>query len=124
MSSAGEPLTDGVNQWAIATFGSAVRDHYGQTETGIFVSNHHHPLFRRPLRPRSIGHPLLGWKVEILKADLDEPALIGESGRVAVNILESPSAWFEGYLGDPSRSADRFSARSTVVSNRRHRVER
>ncbi len=60
-SSAGEPLTPDVNEWAAAALGISVHDHYGQTETGMLINNHHHPALRRPIRPGSMGQSLPGW---------------------------------------------------------------
>ena len=108
-SSAGEPLTPEVNAWSQAALGVAVHDHYGQTETGMLINNHHHPVLRRPLQPGSMGHVLPGWSAVVLKNDEDVPASPGEAGRLAIDLRASPLAWFEGYAGDPSRSAEKFS---------------
>jgi acetyl-CoA synthetase len=50
-SSAGEPLTPDVNEWAPGALGVQVHDHYGQTEHGMLVNNHHQPALARPLQP-------------------------------------------------------------------------
>jgi acetyl-CoA synthetase len=109
-SSAGEPLTPDVNQWAERTLGVAVHDHYGQTETGMVINNHHHPDLRKPLRPGSMGHPMPGWSVQVLLEDRDEAAPVGTVGRIAFDLHGSPLAWFTGYLDEPTKSAERFSA--------------
>ncbi len=108
-SSAGEPLTPDVNEWAAAVLGVPVHDHYGQTETGMIVNNHHHPALQRPLRPGSMGQPMPGWKAAILQPDADEPAPDGATGRLATDLTESPLAWFEGYA-DSLSSSGKFSA--------------
>ncbi|HKN95679.1 MAG TPA: AMP-binding protein, partial [Pseudonocardiaceae bacterium] len=59
-SSAGEPLTPEVNEWAVDALGVPVHDHYGQTEAGMLVNNHHHPSLRRPLQPGSMGTAMPG----------------------------------------------------------------
>lgn len=110
-SSAGEPLTPEVNDWSLATLGVAVHDHYGQTEAGMLINNHHHPALRRELNRGSMGHAMPGWKAAILKFGADELAASGETGRVAIDMEGSPLAWFRGYVGDPARSAERFSGR-------------
>jgi acetyl-CoA synthetase len=110
LSSAGEPLTPEVNEWSRVALNLAVHDHYGQTETGMLINNHHHAALRQPLKKGSMGQAMPGWKAAILKADKDEPTLVGESGRVAIDLRGSPLAWFEGYVRDPARSAERFSA--------------
>jgi acetyl-CoA synthetase len=107
-SSAGEPLTPEVNEWATAALGVPVHDHYGQTEAGMLINNHHHPQLRRALRARSMGHALPGWKAVVLQPDADEPVAPGQPGRVAMDLRESPLAWFEGYIGDTTKSAEKF----------------
>jgi acetyl-CoA synthetase len=108
-SSAGEPLTPQVNEWASNSLGVKIHDHYGQTEAGMLINNHHHPELQRPLKNDSMGHEMPGWKACILKADGDEPAIEGEVGRVAIELAASPLAWFEGYVDDPVKSAEKFS---------------
>jgi acetyl-CoA synthetase len=108
-SSAGEPLTPEVNEWAATALGIHVHDHYGQTETGMLVNCHHHPAVRRSLRPGSMGHPMPGWAAAILKRDSEEPAPVGEIGRIAIDLSQSPLAWFGGYENDATRSAEKFS---------------
>jgi acetyl-CoA synthetase len=107
-SSAGEPLTPDVNTWAVGALGVEVRDHYGQTETGMLINNHQHPALRRPLKPSSMGQAMPGWKAVILETDRDEPASDGTLGRLAVDLPESPLAWFRGYVGDPTKSLERL----------------
>ncbi|MEV5831629.1 AMP-binding protein [Spirillospora sp. NPDC052242] len=109
-SSAGEPLTPEVNAWAEQAFGVQVHDHYGQTEAGMLVNNHWLPELRRPVRPGSMGHPMPGWSLHVLHDDRDEVAPVGTVGRIAVDVAESPLAWFRGYDGDPVKSAEKFSA--------------
>jgi acetyl-CoA synthetase len=109
LSSAGEPLTPEVNDWARTVLGAPVHDHYGQTETAMLVNNHHHPALSRPLRPGSMGHVMPGWSVQVLHHDRDEPVAPGTLGRIAVDLTRSPLNWFTGYHGDPRRSAEKFS---------------
>jgi acetyl-CoA synthetase len=108
-SSAGEPLTPDVNGWARDALGVQVRDHYGQTETGMLVNNHQHPALREAIRPGSMGKPMPGWTVTILGQD-ETPAAADELGRVAVDLPRSPLAWFAGYAGAPASAAGKFSA--------------
>jgi acetyl-CoA synthetase len=108
-SSAGEPLTPDVNEWSVNAFGISVHDHYGQTETGMLINNHHHPALRRKLKPGSMGDAMPGWTAVILKHDHDQPAAAGEVGRVAIELAPSALAWFEGYVDDPTRSEEKFS---------------
>ncbi|WFU85574.1 AMP-binding protein [Bradyrhizobium sp. CIAT3101] len=72
-SSAGEPLTPEVNLWAVDALGVAVHDHYGQTEAGMLINNHHHPDLVAPLKQGSMGRPLPGWSALVLKEKEDVP---------------------------------------------------
>ena len=107
-SSAGEPLTPEVNLWAVDALGVAVHDHYGQTEAGMLINNHHHPDLVVPLKPGSMGKPLPGWSALVLKENEDIPAADGELGRVAIELKESPLAWFTGYIDEAQKSAEKF----------------
>lgn len=107
-SSAGEPLTPEVNEWAIEALGVAVHDHYGQTEVGMLINNHHHPRLRKPLKPGSMGQAMPGWSAVVLREDRDETAPTGEVGRIAMDLAASPLAYFEGYHDDPEKSAAKF----------------
>jgi acetyl-CoA synthetase len=107
-SSAGEPLTPEVNEWAETALRVTVHDHYGQTEAGMLINNHHHPDVRRPVIAGSMGQAMPGWKAAILHADRDEEVGPNISGRVAMVIAASPLAWFKGYEGDTSKTAEKF----------------
>jgi len=107
-SSAGEPLTREVNEWARDVLGVEVHDHYGQTETGMLINNHHHPRLAAPLVAGSMGSAMPGWSAVILRDQSNETAETGEVGRVAIKLSASPLAWFGGYVGDAERTAERF----------------
>ncbi|EFV90255.1 fatty-acid--CoA ligase [Dietzia cinnamea P4] len=109
-SAAGEPLTPEVIEWSIEQFGVEVRDQYGQTEHGMFIINPWHDSLRQDVRPGSMGVPLPGWSCTVLAADSDEPAPVGELGRVAIDVPASPLMWFTGYHEAPEKTAERFSA--------------
>ncbi|MBB1041775.1 AMP-binding protein [Dietzia sp. DQ11-44] len=108
-SAAGEPLTPEVIEWSIEQFGVEVRDQYGQTEHGMFIINPWHDSLREDVRPGSMGVPLPGWSCTVLAADADEPAPVGELGRVAIDVPASPLMWFTGYHQAPEKTAERFS---------------
>jgi acetyl-CoA synthetase len=107
-SSAGEPLTPEVNDWAQSALGVTVHDHYGQTEAGMMINNHHHADVRRPVKAGSMGQAMPGWRAVILHSDRDEEVGADQMGRVAFDLRESPLAWFSGYDGDAAKSAEKF----------------
>ncbi|WP_340316097.1 AMP-binding protein [Rhizorhabdus argentea] len=109
-SSAGEPLTPEVNGWAEQQLGITVYDHYGQTEAGMLINNHHHQAVRRPVKPGSMGHAMPGWRAVILHGEHDQEVGPNQIGRVAMVVAESPLAWFKGYDGDPRKTAEKFAA--------------
>nr|WP_106582425.1 AMP-binding protein [Murinocardiopsis flavida] len=105
LSSAGEPLTAELLDWAYDTFGTHLGDHYGQTELGIVAADHNPRT-----RPGSIGAPLPGWDVLVLDALTDDPAPTGARGRIAVDLAASPAMWFTGYHGQPAHTPPRFTS--------------
>ncbi|WP_228002848.1 AMP-binding protein [Nocardia australiensis] len=107
-SSAGEPLTPEVVAWSAQNLGVAVRDHYGQTEHGMFICNAWHDELRAALPLGSMGRQLPGWTCAVLAADADTEAPTGEMGRVAIDTERSPLLWFVGYLDAPERTAQRY----------------
>jgi acetyl-CoA synthetase len=110
LSSAGEPLTPEVNSWAEELLGLTVYDHYGQTEAGMLINNHHHPDVRRPVVPGSMGQAMPGWRAVILDAELDQEVPTDTFGRVAMVVADSPLCWFKGYGADAANRGDKFTA--------------
>jgi acetyl-CoA synthetase len=108
-SSAGEPLNPDIMTWAEESLGTPIHDHYGQTELGMVVCNHHAPALRRSLRPGSMGHPMPGFRVVIVDADYREVEP-GQEGQIAIDTAQSPLYWFRGYYRDAQRTAERFGA--------------
>jgi len=109
-SSAGEPLTPEVNEWAGAALGLQVHDHFGQTEVGMVLANHHHIELARPLKPGSMGRAIPGWSVTVLADDQDEPAAKGVIGRVAIDVAASPLMTFRGYDSANLKQGNKFTA--------------
>lgn len=107
LSSAGEPLTPEVNEWAERELGLLVHDHFGQTEVGMVLANQHHPDLARPIAAGSMGHPLPGWSATVLAEDGDRELAVGEVGRIALDTTASPAMTFSGYQ-DPTGSTSRF----------------
>ncbi|MGW0818055.1 AMP-binding protein [Streptomyces viridiviolaceus] len=95
-SSAGEPLTPEVTEWAQRELGVRVHDHYGQTELGMVLSDSWHPELARPAKQGSMGRALPGWRLSVLDVLKDEPVADGVVGRIAVD-SGSPLMTFQGY---------------------------
>jgi acetyl-CoA synthetase len=106
LSSAGEPLTPEVNEWASASLGLEVHDHFGQTEMGMSIGVAHHPALSVPVIAGAMGTSLPGWQMTVLEHDRDVPAPPGTTGRLAVAVDDSPFMTFQGYEG--GAGADRF----------------
>jgi acetyl-CoA synthetase len=96
VSSAGEPLNPEVIRWFAEHLGVPVLDHYGQTELGMVLCNHHG--LSHPVTVGSAGFASPGYRVAILTEGLEE-AGPGEPGMLAVHRTQSPFMWFKGYLG-------------------------
>jgi len=107
-SSAGEPLTPDVVAWSTDALGVAVRDHYGQTEHGMFICNAWHDDLIADVPAGSMGTPLPGWACAVLAEDSDDIAPAGQMGRVAIDTEGSPLLWFTGYVDAPEKTAQRL----------------
>lgn len=94
VSSAGEALNPEVIRWFKDSLGVSVHDHYGQTEGGMLLANHHglsHTMVRG-----SAGLAVPGFRLAILDDGMQElPA--GQIGQLAVDRESSPLYWFGGY---------------------------
>lgn len=108
-SSAGEPLTPEVIDWAQAELGVPVRDHYGQTEHGMMIVNGWAQDVRADVRPGSMGQPLPGWSATVLHDTEPTELPAGQVGRVAI-AASSPLMWFTEYANAPDKTAERFTA--------------
>lgn len=101
VSSAGEPLNPEVNRWFDEHIKAPIKDHYGQTETGMVVNNHHG--LKHPARAGSAGYVMPGFRVEVLGDD-DNIAAPNVPGQLAVDIQNSPLHWFKGYLNQETKA--------------------
>ncbi|ALK08172.1 acyl-CoA synthetase [Blastochloris viridis] len=94
VSSAGEPLNPEVIRWFREHLDAPIYDHYGQTELGMVVNNHHR--LRHPVHPGSAGLAMPGYRVAVLDEHSRElPPNV--PGVLAVDIARSPLLWFGGY---------------------------
>lgn len=107
-SSAGEPLTPDVVSWSADVLGVAVRDHYGQTEHGMFIVNAWHDELLSDVPAGSMGRALPGWSAGVLREDSDVPTDTGSVGRVAIDTTASELMWFTGYVDAPEKTAERY----------------
>ncbi len=94
VSSAGEPLNPEVIRWFDAHLCTPIHDHYGQTELGMVVNNHHG--LEHPVRQGSAGYAMPGYRVAVLDEAGNEVGP-NEPGVLAVDIDNSPLLWFTGY---------------------------
>ncbi|WP_027853172.1 AMP-binding protein [Marinobacterium litorale] len=93
-SSAGESLSPEVISWVGRRMGCPLMDHYGQTETGMTCCNHH--ALSHPVQPGAIGYSMPGHRVVALDGNYEEVAA-GECGQLAVDVVNSPLFFFQGY---------------------------
>lgn len=93
-SSAGEPLNPEVVNWINKRHFCPVKDHYGQTETGMTCCNFHG--LEHPVREGSMGYASPGHKVVALN-EKNEEVGAGEVGQLAVDVAASPLFHFDGY---------------------------
>lgn len=107
LSSAGEPLNFEVIKWAQQSLGLPIYDHYGQTEQGMVINNHHNPKVGIAYKIGSMGVPMPGFAMVVLNEDGHKCA-VGEEGELCVDIENSPLYWFKGYYNDELKTAERF----------------
>ena len=95
VSSAGEPLNPEVIRWFEQALDAPIFDHYGQTETGMVVCNHH--ALSHPVHAGSAGFASPGYRIAVVDEQGQElPA--NTPGILAVDVSQSPMMWFSGYV--------------------------
>ena len=94
VASAGEPLNPEVIRWFSEHLAAPIFDHYGQTEVGMVVNNHHG--LDHQFLPGSAGLSMPGHRVVVLD---DEGNELGPNipGELAIDITRSPLHYFTGY---------------------------
>ena len=95
VSSAGEPLNPEIIRWFDAHLAVPIHDHYGQTEMGMCVNNHHG--LDHPVRAGSSGLAMPGYRVVVLD-DAGNELGPNQPGVLAIDMAKSPLMWFSGYL--------------------------
>ena len=116
VSSAGEPLTPEVIRWFAEGLGCTIHDHYGQTELGMVLCNHH--ALQHPVRLGAAGFAMPGHRVVVLDEQHRElPA--GQPGTLALDRSRSPLFWFPGYRAMDTRAfvGDYYLSGDTVELN-------
>jgi len=96
VSSAGEPLNPEVIRWFAEHLQVTIHDHYGQTELGMVLCNHHG--LRHPVHLGSAGFAIPGHRIVVLDEQQHELSP-GQPGILAVDREQSPLCWFGGYHG-------------------------
>ncbi|MFI7901038.1 AMP-binding protein, partial [Acinetobacter baumannii] len=91
---AGEPLNPEVIRWFKQVLDAPIYDHYGQTEVGMVVCNHHG--LKHEIHAGSAGFPSPGYRVAIVN-EQGEELPPDTPGILAVDISQSPMMWFGGY---------------------------
>jgi len=88
---AGERLDPDTYEWAVATLGVPVIDHWWQTETGWSIAANLRGLEPMPIKPGSPTVPVPGWDVRVLDTSGAEcPA--GTEGAICVRLPLPPGA--------------------------------
>ncbi|MBF6137339.1 acetate--CoA ligase [Nocardia otitidiscaviarum] len=113
IASVGEPLNPEVVVWSDRVFGRPAHDNWWQTETGaIMIAN----LAAAQVRPGSMGRPLPGIEVTVLRRGGDGRAAVTDGAVTLadtdeVGELALRAGWpsmFRGYWNDPERYAKAF----------------
>ncbi|MCB2059093.1 MAG: AMP-binding protein [Novosphingobium sp.] len=111
VSSAGEPLNPEVIRWFARHLDVAIHDHYGQTEMGMVLCNHHG--LDHPVHLGAAGYSVPGFRVAVV-SDGHEELAPGIPGNLAVELTRSPFFWFTGYLG---RETERLGSRYYITGD-------
>lgn len=116
VSSAGEPLTPEVIRWFAEGLGCTIHDHYGQTELGMVLCNHH--ALQHPVRLGAAGFAMPGHRVVVLDEQQRELPP-GQPGILALDMARSPLFWFPGYRGMATKAfvGDYYLSGDTVELN-------
>ncbi|HHX34142.1 MAG TPA: AMP-binding protein [Gammaproteobacteria bacterium] len=102
VSSAGEPLNPEVIRWFKQHLNVAINDHYGQTEMGMVLCNHHN--LAHPMHIGAAGYASPGHRVVVVDEQSLEELPAGVPGILSVDIEQSPMFWFNGYKDMPTTS--------------------
>ena len=101
VSSAGEPLNPEVIRWFADELGVTIHDHYGQTEVGMVLCNHHG--LEHAVHMGAAGFASPGHRIVVLD-DNHQELPVDQPGILAVDRSQSPMCWFGGYEGFPTKA--------------------
>ncbi|MDA7086162.1 acyl-CoA synthetase [Pseudomonas sp. SA3-5] len=116
VSSAGEPLSPEVIRWFEGGLATTIHDHYGQTELGMVLCNHH--ALAHPVRLGAAGFAVPGHRVVVLD-EQNRELPPGQPGILALDRPNSPLFWFPGYQAMPTKAfvGDYYLSGDTVELN-------
>ncbi|MDP9514260.1 AMP-binding protein [Pseudomonas protegens] len=116
VSSAGEPLNPEVIRWFSEQLDVVIHDHYGQTELGMVLCNHHG--LDHPVHVGAAGFASPGHRIVVLDEEYRELG-VGQPGILAIDRRQSPMCWFAGYAGVPTKAfvGDYYLSGDTVELN-------
>lgn len=101
VSSAGEPLNPEVIRWFADNLDVVIHDHYGQTELGMVLCNHHG--LDHAVHVGAAGFASPGHRIVVLDEHHQELG-VGQPGILAIDRANSPMCWFGGYEGAPTKA--------------------
>ncbi|WKV98517.1 AMP-binding protein [Pseudomonas sp. H22_DOA] len=116
VSSAGEPLNPEVIRWFADNLDVVIHDHYGQTELGMVLCNHHG--LDHAVHVGAAGFASPGHRIVVLDEHHQELG-VGQPGILAIDRANSPMCWFGGYEGAPTKAfvGDYYLSGDTVELN-------
>ena len=101
VSSAGEALNPEVIRWFKVELDTVICDHYGQTELGMVINNHH--SLEQTKKAGSMGFPMPGYTTLIVDDESNE-VQPNTPGELAIDISKSDVLWFSGYYQKETNS--------------------
>lgn len=95
---AGEPLNPEIIEKVRRSWGTTIRDGFGQTENVCLLGN----FPGQPIKPGAVGKPSPGHDVVLLDGSGRET----DEGEIALRLNPRPLSLFSHYMDDPKKTAD------------------
>jgi acetyl-CoA synthetase len=108
LTSVGEPMNPNVLAYFEKIWGLKIHEHYGQTELGMIICNHHHPLLKKEIRQGSMGTTTPGFQLAICDKENNEIKSVNQPGHLAICVNESPLNFFRGYWNNDDKTVKRL----------------